>query len=261
MIVEPVSTKGNPRAEPPAWTEDRAQQPRPSLLLCESENHGAASINLLAGLTDDEYVMVRNVSTVRHYGPGDDVFLQGDHHDGIFVILSGQVRTYYAGPSGREITLAYWSPGNFVGGPEIFGGSPHVWSGQAIRPTAVLHVPGRALRGLMERIPRLAVGLVEALDHKGKCYSAMIHMLGTRSAAERLAQLLILMANLDGRKAEDGLVIGRTLTHEELAKMVGATRQWVTTTLDRFSEQGMIAMQRHRIIVRDEERLHRFAGC
>lgn len=235
-------------------------QPGPSLHLHEEGGSEAASLNLLAGLSDEEYAEICAVSSIRQFAAGRTVFLQGDHHDGIFVILAGQVRTYYTGPSGREITLAYWSPGNFVGGPEIFGGSPHMWSGQAARPTQVLHVRGAELRRLIDRLPRLAVALVEALVHKGKCYSALIHMLGTRSAAERLAQLLVLMANLDGHATENGIVIGRTLSQEDLAKMVGSTRQWVTTTLDRFREQGMIEITPTRIVIRNEDALRRFAG-
>ncbi len=235
-------------------------QPSPSLHLHEDGSHDGDSPNLLSGLTDEEYAEVCAVSSVQQFAAGRTVFLQGDHHDGIFIILAGQVRTYYTGPSGREITLAYWSPGNFVGGPEIFGGSPHMWSGQAIRPTQVLHVRGRELRRLIERLPRLAVALVEALVHKGRCYSALVHMLGTRSAAERLAQLLLLMAGLDGHRGPEGVAIGRTLSQEDLAKMVGSTRQWVTTTLDRFREQGMIEISPNRILIRDEDALRRFAG-
>jgi CRP-like cAMP-binding protein len=240
--------------------ESARNQPSPSLHLHEEGGHNSASPNLLAALNDEEYAEVCAVSSVHQFAAGRTVFQQGNHHDGIFIILAGQVRTYYTGPSGREITLAYWSPGNFVGGPEIFGGSPHMWSGQAIRPTQVLHVRGRDLRRLMERLPRLAVALVEALVHKGKCYSALIHMLGTRSAAERLAQLLVLMANLDGHRVEGGIAIGRTLSQEDLAKMVGSTRQWVTATLDRFREQGMIDITPNRILIRSEDALRRFAG-
>ncbi len=230
----------------------------PSLYL--SESHQAAP-NLLASLTAEENERLRAVSTPLRFLAGEDVFQQGEPHEGMFVILSGEVRTYYTGPSGREITLAYWAPGNFVGGPEIFGGGTHVWSGRAMRPTQLLHVRGGELRRLMRETPNLAVALVEALEHKGKCYSAMIHMLGTRSASERLAQMLILMADRDGRRCKEGVVVSRTLTHEDLAKMVGATRQWVTTTLERLCAQGMIDMRPTQFVVRDEQRLRRFAGC
>ncbi|HLO75010.1 MAG TPA: Crp/Fnr family transcriptional regulator [Magnetospirillum sp.] len=215
----------------------------------------SAGVDLLAALEDDEYAAFAATCTEISAAAGTVVFRQGDLHDGIFIILSGQMRIFYTGPSGREITLAYWAPGNFCGGPEIFGGSPHMWSGQAVRPSRLLHVRGPALRRQMERSPRLAVALVDALVHKGRCFSALIHMLGTRSAAERLAQLLVLMAEMEGRRRSDGIVIGRTLTQEDLARMVGSTRQWVSSTLDRFRADGLIEVTPHRIVIKDEARL------
>ena len=230
-----------------------------SLHLRESERDMGAP-NLFARLEPVEYQRLQSASAVLRFRAGQDVFRQDDPHRGIFVILSGEVKTYYTGPSGREITLAYWAPGNFVGGPEVFGGGHHMWSGRAMRATEVLHVRGRELRRLMVEIPNLAIGLVEALEHKGKCYSTMIHMLGTRSASERLAQMLVLLAERDGRRTHTGIVIARRLTHDDLAKMVGATRQWVTAMMERLMRQGMIAIHRTRIVVLDEHRLRRFAN-
>jgi len=234
--------------------------PRRSLHLSEELGSPIDAPNLLGGLSDEEIEKILAVSSIQVFSAGKIVFRQGDDHDGVFIILSGQMRIYYSGRSGREITLAYWSPGNFVGGPEVFGGSLHMWSGQADRPTQVLHVPGGELRRLVEQIPRLALALIDALIHKGKCFSGLIHMLGTRSAAERLAQLLVLMADLDGRRSPEGLIIGRRQTQEELAKLVGATRQWVSTTLERFREDGLVDIAPHHIVIRDAHRLRRLGG-
>jgi len=233
---------------------------RPSLLLGENFSQTGAGGNLLAALGEREYADLLKVSTPCAFTAGEDVFQQGDHHNGIYLILSGRMRIFYAGPSGREITLAYWSPGNFVGGPEIFGGGPHMWSGQAVRPTELLHVKGAELRRLVERHPRLALALLDMSVHKGKCFSALIQMLGTRSAAQRLAQLLALMADLDGIRREDGVFIGRSLTQEELAKMVGATRQWVSATLERFREGGLVEFSPNRILILDLEGLRAQGG-
>lgn len=225
----------------------------PSLHL--SEEPADAGSDLLAALSEQDRAALVAASVERSVTVGDMVFRQGDPHDGIFIILAGQMRIFYTGPSGREITLAYWAPGNFVGGPEIFGGSPHMWSGQAARPTRLLHVRGTELRRQMERSPQLAIALVDALVHKGRCFSALIHMLGTRSAAERLAQLLVLLGEMDGRRRPDGIVIGRTLTQEDLARMVGATRQWVSSTLDRFRADGLIEVTPNRFVIKDQARL------
>jgi CRP/FNR family transcriptional regulator, cyclic AMP receptor protein len=232
----------------------------PSLYLRENQAEAAAP-ELLARLTPDERECLIGASALLRFRVGQNLFRQGEAHTGMFVVVSGEVRSYHTGPSGREITLAYWSAGNFVGGPAVFSGGAHVWSGEAMRATQALHVRGAELRRLLPECPNLAIALVEALEHKGQCYSATIHMLGTRSASERLAQMLLVLAERDGRRTTRGVAISRTLTYDDLAKMVGATRQWVTTTLERLAEQGMIDSDRKRIVIIDAGRLRRFAGC
>ncbi|WP_291711107.1 Crp/Fnr family transcriptional regulator [Bradyrhizobium sp.] len=171
------------------------------------------------------------------------VFSQGERHDGIFIITRGQVRVYYTAPSGREITLAYWTPGHFIGGPEISGGGVHMWSGIAVEDSEITALGGATLQKLLVEVPALALALIEGLVAKGKCYSSMAQILGTRSVIERLAQYLLNLAELYGVADGDTLVINRKVTHDQIAAMVGSTRQWVTMMLKRFQTKRIIAIE------------------
>ncbi|MGE0420080.1 MAG: Crp/Fnr family transcriptional regulator [Acetobacteraceae bacterium] len=224
---------------------------KPALFLTETVVQIAEQANILGRLSPEDEKEVRAAAQALTVSHGAAVFRQGDPHSGIFLIESGTVRSYYTGPSGREITLAYWPAGHFVGGPEIFGSGSHVWSGDAVGECRLLKVGGPSLRRLMERIPALALGLVEGLVQKGKCYSALVQMLGTRSVIERLAQLLLILAATDGKSTAAGVLIDRVMTHEELAQLVGATRQWITMTLDRFRKQGVIELAGRYIVLLD----------
>ena len=235
---------------------DSGQEEQRALYLSESVIEVGGAPNLLARLSAEDYMAVRERGREISAECGEHVFRQGAPHDGIFIIESGSVRTYYTGPSGREITLAYWTPGHFVGGPEVFGGGEHMWSGVAIRRSRLLHLRGADLERLMMRLPAVAIGIVEGLVFKGKCYSALVHMLGTRSVVERLAQLLLTLAELDGAPTPaGGIAVARQVTHEELATMVGATRQWVTKTLENFQKDGTISVADRRITIHRRDRL------
>ncbi len=244
----------------PAEPEPQRSAAKPSLFLTEREPAGPEP-DLFAGLDPDQRRRVVDRGVARHVDPGEAVFRQGDVHHGIYVILSGVVRVFYTAPSGREITLAYWSPGNFVGGPELFGEGLHMWSGAAVRPADVLALRGSEVRRLMREVPGFAANLVEALVQKGRCYSALIHMLGTRSVSARLAHLLLTIGAFEGTRTRGGLLLGRPLTHEELANMVGATRQWVSITLERFRAQGLVDVRRHQLVLCDEGGLRELAGA
>src|SRR5712692_767800 len=191
---------------------------------------------------------------------GQTLFNQGAKHDGIYLIETGRIRVFYTAPSGREITLAYWHPGNFVGGPEVFGGGVHQWSGVATSNSSVVQLPGKELRALVTEVPNLAIGLIEGLTFKGKCYSALAQMLGTRSITERLAHLLLHLVELYGVKDAEGTLIGAAFTHADLAHMVGATRQWVTISLKRMQEKDIVVSRKSRIIVRRPDLLKEMKG-
>jgi CRP-like cAMP-binding protein len=215
---------------------------------------------LFQGLTPRERELVLAQGRRRVLNRGQTLFNQGAAHDGIYLIETGRIRVFYTAPSGREITLAYWQAGNFVGGPEIFGSGAHLWSGVAATNSTVVLLPGKSLRTLVLQVPNLAIGLIEGLTFKGKCYSALAQMLGTHSITERLAHLLLHLVETYGIKEEKGIVIGAAFTHADLAHMVGATRQWVTTSLKRFQDQGVLVCRKSQIIVRRPDVLMEMRG-
>ncbi len=228
-------------------------RPAAALLLSDGEGPARPGVNrqrpILDALTEEERALVVARGRKKVLNRGATLFSQGMPHDGIYLIESGRIRVFYAAPSGREITLAYWYPGNFVGGPEIFGGGPHVWSGIATCNSSVLHLSASALRELVTTVPAFAVGVIDALVFKGKCYSTMAQMLGTRSITERLAHLLLHLADLYGVEEDGGVLIAANFTHADLAHLVGATRQWVTISLKRLAERGVISAARSDLVI------------
>jgi CRP-like cAMP-binding protein len=221
-----------------------------SLLLSESFRTIGGAPSLFETLSPRERESVVGRGRRRVLYRGQTLFSQGTRNDGIFLIETGRIRVYYTAPSQREITLAYWHPGNFVGGPEVFGEGVHQWSGVATSNSSVVHLPAKELRRLVLEIPNLAIGLIEGLAFKGKCYSALAQMLGTRSITERLAHLLLHLVELYGVKESDGILIGAAFTHADLAHMVGATRQWVTISLKRLHEKDVLTVRKSKIVVR-----------
>ncbi len=215
---------------------------------------------LFGSLTPHERKLVISHGRRRVLNRGQTLFNQGTVNEGIYLIESGRIRVFYEAPSGREITLAYWHAGNFVGGPEIFGTGLHLWSGVATSNCSVVQFPGKTLRSLVQQVPSLAIGLIEGLAFKGKCYSALAQMLGTRSITERLAHLLLHLVDAYGIKDDKGILIGAAFTHADLAHMVGATRQWVTISLKRLQERGVILCRKSQIVVRQPDVLDDIRG-
>ncbi len=226
-----------------------------ALFLSESTEGLDAGSTFLNRLSAEERAALSKRGRTYRVAAGDAVFTQGDAHKGIFIIEAGRVRVFYSAPSGREITLAYWTPGHFIGGPEISGGGRHVWSGVALEDCRILNLDSAALKDLVTTTPAFALCLIEGLVAKGKCYSSMAQMLGTRSVIERLAQFLLTLAELHGERDGRTIVIRRRVTHDQIAAMVGSTRQWVTMMLKRFHKDGLVAVDASGIRILRPERL------
>lgn len=224
-------------------------------MLSDTESLEGREPFLLDHLTPHERDVVIRQCTPKLAKRHSTIFRQGETQKGIYLIMSGGVRVFYVAPSGREITRAYWFAGNFIGGPDVFAQTRNMWTAVAMRDTSLLLLPSSTLRSLCERMPNLAIGLIEAMVFKGRCYAAMAQMLGTRSAGERMTQVLLLLAEMYGTKNADGVIINVPITHEEIAHMVGASRQWVTVGMKRLQADGLIEIGRGRLLIRDFDRL------
>lgn len=214
----------------------------------------------LDGLSENEKRLVALDSKVIRLRRGEILFRQGTLHNGIFVIRTGRVRTFFVSPSGRELTLAYWPPHHFVGAPEVFGNGNHQWSGMAVVETEVLHLEAARLKKMAADMPGLAMALIEGLVFKCRRFSSLVQMLGTQSASARLAHVLLNLSDVHGRPpsrmAGNGeILITQAVSHDQLASMIGVTRQWVSAMLSCWCEQNILRKEGRRIVVTDPMKL------
>ena len=193
-----------------------------------------------------------------HFAPGEHLFSQGEPYTASHLVRSGVVRTYYVAPTGREITIAYWPAGTLVGGPNVFHETrPHVWSAQAGTDVVTESITGRDLEELSMSIPTLARYLIETLTFKLHWVSLLLQTFGTQSVRSRLAQLLLQLGEHYGVKTGDGTLIAHHFSHDELARMVGATRPWVTIAIRNFKKEAIIACIGRQIVLLDQRALER----
>jgi CRP-like cAMP-binding protein len=230
-----------------------------STYLAKSLIDPAKRADLTFRLTESEKLRVESAGIRRSVEIGREVFTQGQSHQGILIILEGEVRSFYVAPSGREITLAYWSAGHFVGGPEIFGGGKHIWSGEATRKCELLFLPSEALHGLILSIPQFALNVIEGLVFKATCFSSLLQFVGTQPASKTLAHLLLIIAGHQPSSDDGPRAIDRRYSQEELAKMIGATRQWVAASLSRMKRSDLVSVVDGSIVIPSLSRLQRFA--
>jgi CRP/FNR family transcriptional regulator, cyclic AMP receptor protein len=217
-------------------------------------------LDLFSELTPDERDAFLARCTRQNFEPGANLFSQDEPYTRSYLIRSGMVRTYYVSPSGKEITIAYWSEGAMVGGPNVFCEQrPHIWSAQAVTQVVAEHIRGQDLQDLSMRIPRLAHYLIETLSYKLHWVSVLLQTFGTQSVRARVAHLLLQLGERYGEEHETGILIAQQFSHEDLGQMVGATRSWVTLALKQLKGEGIITTLGRDTYILDNDRLRQAA--
>ena len=214
--------------------------------------------DLFAQLSQAERARFLASCKEQQFEPRAHLFSQNDRYTTTYLILNGLVRTYYVSPTGKEITIAYWSGNTLVGGPNVFDEqSTHIWSAQAVTAVATLAIRGRDLEEISMQIPALAHYLIDTLTFKLHWVSVLLQTFGTESVRLRLAHLLLQLSEHYGVEQRDGTLIKHQLSHEELARMVGATRSWVSITLSSFKKEGVLACSGRHLLIPDKSALEK----
>lgn len=205
---------------------------------------------LLEQLSGDDRRRFLDRCTELTFRTRDTIFSQDLATTATFIIVDGLVRTYYLSPVGREVTMAFWSTGDLIGGPAFFGERPrHIWSAQAMGPTRVLAISTKALKQLAVELPAVALGVIDALSFKLHWVSLMLQTMGTESVTQRLATLLLRLSETYGEPAQEGIVIRYPFSQADLASMVGASRPWVSTMFGRLQREGIVATRSRHIVI------------
>jgi CRP/FNR family cyclic AMP-dependent transcriptional regulator len=212
---------------------ERAVPLRRTTLLSPPPGRMVTPLNLLERLGAETRAAVLRLGRKRGYRAGEVVFRQGDSHDGIHLIEAGVIKSSYESADGRELTLGFWTEGHYVGAPQMFGGGQHAWTSTAVSKSSCLWLPGAELREVAHRHGDLAIALIDALVHKSQCYCALLQLLATQSMRVRLARLLAMLCAGEPAGSVE-------LSHAQLASMIGSTRQWVSISLARFENEGLV---------------------
>lgn len=206
--------------------------------------------DLFATLSASERAQVLAKCSEHHFKSGALLYTQGMRHIDSYIVKQGLIRTYYSSPMGREIALAYWSDGDLLGGPNFFDEEGlHIWSAQAVEDCTVIAIKGRDFRHLAAHIPALAEQVFDALCFKMRWFSLLVQTLGTESVSGRLANLLLILSDLYGIQTDEGIAIKYCFSQEDLAHMVGATRQWVSVALGHLQKGGIVRMRKRHLVV------------
>jgi len=211
------------------------------------------AIPYFARLEGEALAAVTQVAVQRVYKRGQLILMEGEPCAGLFVVGSGWVKVFKVSPEGREQVLQVLGPGQSFNEVAVLDGGPNPASVIALEPTTLWVVDRTSMMRLLPRHPSLAMAVIENLAAKTRHLVSLVEDLSFRSVTARLARLLLERA-LDSEENAK-LARHRWMTQEEMASQLGTVREMVGRSLHLLEDEGLIKIDRHRIVLLDVEGL------
>ena len=232
------------------WKKDEPGQQRPEVL---------KKVPFFEDLTDAELSMIAAVMTEKAFARNELIFLEDDPGEGMFIIRQGRVKVSKSSADGREQILHILKEGDIFAEVVLFDQGVYPATAEAVEETRVWLLRNGDMEVLLQNHPKLAVNLLRLMGRRLRQAQLLIRDLALHDTCGRLAGLLLRFARREGERTERGIVLDLDLTRQELASMIGTSRETVARILSRFQREGLLELDKQKIVIRDEQKLRDWA--
>lgn len=213
------------------------------------------SSQLLEMFDADQLAAIERQSRWKKFSRGTPIYLPGEDADSVYIVAEGLVKLCHLTADGKVSTLAFIKIG------EVFGELSLLESGnrgeycEAAADTTIIRIPRETLLPYMDVNMQFVVAITKIVGFRRRRIENQLKSLLFSSNQQRLAHLLLDLAEQFGSAVDDGIRIGLKLSHQELANLIGTTRETVTIMLGKLKADGMIGGKRESVVLTDILRL------
>lgn len=194
-----------------------------------------------------------------YYKKGQIIFHEESFPGGLFCVRSGAVKLYKVAANGREQIVRLAGEGNILGYRALIGGEPYAATAVVMEESTICHVPRDTFFQLVTTDAQLSARIMRLLSSELKLAESRIVDIAHKSVKERLAEILLLLAEKFGMK-DDDVTIDIRLTREELANMIGTATESVIRLLSELNKEHVIELEGKAIKLLNRKALIKIAG-
>lgn len=205
--------------------------------------------NLFAGADDDARLAFFQCSEKKKYGKGNYIFMAGDEGKQIFLLESGIVKIFNLSPAGTQTVFWFCVPGDVFGAGGISGSRFQSVYAQTLEPTVVYFISRANFERVLKQHPQLAINMIRLMGGRLRLACESMVDIAEHKAEVRLARLLLRLALSYGKLSRDGIELTVHISQQELANMIGTSRQTVNEILQEFQQHGWIDFEGRTIFI------------
>ena len=218
------------------------------------------NIEICRQLTDEEIRMIHDHSVMREIKKGEVLYLQGSSGTSVYILKEGAVKITRLTPQGKEITLDIFKAGSIFGEMPIIELEERAESAEAIEDGVICIIKKEDFDFIMRQVPFLSSQITKILGHRRYNIENKLINLLFSTVEQRLARALLNLVDDFGIADGDGYLLKIKLTHRDYAALTASTRETVTSTLNKFRNEGIISYEGKHIVIQSLERLRAIAG-
>jgi CRP/FNR family transcriptional regulator, cyclic AMP receptor protein len=213
-----------------------------------------APTDFLSRMVEKDRAELLRKSSKQYFSKDEHIFQVGSPGNNIYVLLEGRMKIYQLSSMGKEIILWFCLPGEVFGLAETPRGGRRMVYAQACSASEVLTISRTELNQFLHDHPSTALLIIDLLACRLRCLGDMLLNLTVDNVTSRVVKLLIRLAARYGRQlGDEDIYLDINLTHQEIADMVGATRQTVTSVLGELKRKGILRIENHCIHIQSQE--------
>jgi CRP/FNR family transcriptional regulator len=206
------------------------------------------SLPYFAGLSLAELESVKHLVFEKTADRGDIIVLEDEPAEALYFVVSGVVKVLKTSPEGKEQILNIVRPGESFNDVPIFDGQPTPASAEAMSSVGLYAISRTNVDALMRDYPQVTQNVTTMLAARVRQLLALVEDLSFRHVIGRVAKILL-------EHAGDGAASGPRLTQQDMAAMAGTAREVIGRSLRSLEDDGIIKMDRHKLVITDREAL------
>jgi CRP-like cAMP-binding protein len=210
---------------------------------------------IFSGLDEAAATSLRASMSLVKLRKGQSLFKEGDDGDHLFIVSNGKVKLGTKSPDGRENLLMILGPGDMFGDLSLFDSGPRTATATAVTDTKLLSLGQDKVIPWVKEHPEVSLHLLARLASRLRRTNEVVGDLVFSDVPGRVAKALIDLGVKFGDKREEGLFVNHDLTQEELAQLVGASRETVNKALADFAQRGWLRLEARSVMILDYERM------
>ncbi len=214
-------------------------------------------VSIFRGVHADGLARIASITGEKVYSKKSIIFHEGDQGDTLYILKQGRIKISKITEDGREKTLCILQPGDFFGEMAIFDNMPRSATAEVIDDGAVVFtVSKRDFERLLTEQPSIALQIIRDLTRRIRQVNQQVEDLAFKDVHERVASTLSQLSRSEGRQlAGNKVLINLKMTHQDLANMVGSSRETVTRALNRLQDEGVISIAHQQITIHQPKAL------